>query len=64
MYAAPSFYSVMDMSINSESNKNGFIDFNAEMAAFKVQLNNVTNVNTKNLTFAWKLIDSSGTVFS
>jgi hypothetical protein len=36
MYAAPIDDQVLDIMINTEANKNGFIDFNAQMAAFKV----------------------------
>ena len=36
MYAAPMENQVLDIVIDTEANKNGFIDFNAQMAAFKV----------------------------
>lgn len=64
MYAASEGVSILDMQISTEANKNGYIDFNAEMAAFKVQLGNLTAVNANNLTFKWQLSDNAGTVFT
>jgi hypothetical protein len=63
MYAALLEDRVLDIAINTEANRNGFIDFNAQMAAFKVQLIGSTNINYNNLNFTWKFTDSSGTVF-
>ena len=63
MYAALLEDRVLDIAINTEANRNGFIDFNAQMAAFKVQLIGGTSINSNNLNFTWKLTDSSGTVF-
>lgn len=63
MYAALLEDRVLDIAINTEANRNGFIDFNAQMAAFKVQLIGSTNINSNNLNFTWKFTDSSGTVF-
>jgi hypothetical protein len=40
MYAAPIESQVIDLIVDTEANKNGFIDFNAQMAAFKVRIIN------------------------
>jgi hypothetical protein len=45
MYAAAIDSQVLDIVIDTEANKNGFIDFNAQMAAFKVQLISQLNIN-------------------
>ena len=63
MYAALLEDRVLDIAINTEANRNGFIDFNAQMAAFKAQLIGGTSINSNNLNFTWKFTDSSGTVF-
>jgi hypothetical protein len=63
MYAAPVEDKVLDIIIDTEANRNGFIDFNAQMAAFKVRYIGTENINKNLLTFKWKFTDSSGTVF-
>jgi archaellum component FlaG (FlaF/FlaG flagellin family) len=35
----------VDIVIDTEANKNGFIDFNAQMAAFKIQTVGLQNIN-------------------
>ncbi len=54
---------MLDIVIDTEANKNGFIDFNAQMAAFKVQTISLQNINRQALNFTWRFTDSSGTVF-
>jgi hypothetical protein len=63
MYAAPVEDSILDIIIDTEANRNGYIDFNAQMAAFKVKYIGSDNINQGLLTFKWKFTDSSGTVF-
>jgi hypothetical protein len=63
MYAAPIEDRVLDIVINTEANKNGFLDFNAQMAAFKVQTIGIQNINRNLLQFKWRFTDSSGMVF-
>lgn len=63
MYAAPQDDQVLDIVIDTEANRNGFIDFNAQMAAFKVQMVSNETINRNLLSFKWKFTDSSGTVF-
>ena len=63
MYAAPIEKKVLDIVIDTEANKNGFIDFNSKMAAFKVQTINMDNIDRTLLSFKWKFTDSSGMVF-
>lgn len=63
MYAAPSGNQVFDMIIDTEANRNGYIDFNAQMAAFKVQALTTSTLDLTKLTFKWTFTDSSGTVF-
>jgi len=49
--------------INTEANKNGYIDFNAQMAAFKAQIIDNITISGSGLSFKWQFTDSSGTQF-
>ena len=48
----------------SENNKNGFIDFNQNLAAFKLEVLNQNFVQLNKLSYVWEINDSSGTVFA
>lgn len=63
MYAAPKGRAVFDIDIDTEANKNGFIDFNAQMAAFKAVPIGTSKLNNNLLQFNWTFTDSSGTMF-
>ena len=45
MHAALIENQVLDIVIATEANKNLFIDFNAQMAAFKIQTVGLQNIN-------------------
>ena len=63
MYAAPIQQQVLNIVINTEANKNGYIDFNAQMAAFKAQIIDNITISGSGLSFKWQFTDSSGTQF-
>jgi hypothetical protein len=54
---------IIDVLIEGEATKTGFIDFTREQTAFKAFVTNMGNVNRNNLKYAWKISDSSGKVF-
>lgn len=51
MYSVPKTLKVMSMIISTEVNRNGFIDFNAQMAAFKVQILEYASLNKSSLVY-------------
>lgn len=51
MYSAPSGTKVLDIRLLAESNKNGYIDFNADIAAFKAFVTTASYVNKSSIDY-------------
>ena len=60
MWASPNYSDVIDVSIESEANVNGYIDFSRRQNSFKALISNIKSVVIKNLTFTWTVLDSTG----
>eukprot|EP00347_Sterkiella_histriomuscorum_P003593 403363692 len=60
MYSAPIDTQVLDVRFLAETNKNGYIDFSPDLAAFKVKIINSDKINKNSITYLWKVSDSSG----
>ena len=63
MYSSAARDMIIDVLIEGEATKTGFIDFTREQTAFKAFVTNMGSVNRNNLTYTWKISDSSGKVF-
>lgn len=55
---------IIDVLIEGEATKTGFIDFTREQTAFKAFVSNMDIVNRNNLKYTWKISDSSGKAFN
>lgn len=64
MYSSGPKDKIIDVMIEGEATKTGFIDFTREQTAFKAFVTNMGIVNRANLKYSWSISDSSGKVMS
>jgi hypothetical protein len=55
---------MIDVSILTESNNNGFIEKKAQQAAFNALVNNIGDCNLTGLVYTWTISDSTGAYFT
>lgn len=60
MYSAELQTKTLNIKLLAETNKNGYIDFNANLAAFKVYILNSEDLDESSITYKWSVKDSSG----
>lgn len=62
MYSSGPKDLIIDVNLQGEATKTGFIDFTRTFTAFKAFITNMELVKRNNLTYSWMISDSSGKV--